>query len=105
MATHEARRAMCARRMIGATLAACALTLAAPAGVAAADPSTGPGGGTNDPAIADYTNTLRALTQRYSEAAQSGNFNQQQFTDDLNAANSRLSDALLANTPGVVPGR
>jgi hypothetical protein len=103
MATHEARRATWARRIIGAALAGGAVALAIPAGVAMADPSTGPG--VNDPAVADYTKTIRDLTDQYTQAAQSGNFNQQQFTDDLNAANNRLSDALLANVPGAVPGR
>jgi hypothetical protein len=104
MARHEARGATWMRRMIGAVLAGGAVALAFPVGVAVADPTTGPGG-VNDPAIAQYTQTIRDLTTQYAQAAQSGNFNQQQFTDDLNAANNRLSDALLANTPAVFPGR
>jgi hypothetical protein len=104
MATHKTRRATGVRRMIAAALAGGAVAVAVPAGIAMADPPPGPGG-VNDPAFADYAKTIRDLTDQYTQAAQSGNFNQQQFTDDLNAANNRLSDALLANTPGVVPGR
>ncbi|MBV9514011.1 MAG: hypothetical protein JO280_08250 [Mycobacteriaceae bacterium] len=98
MATHEARRATWARRMIGAALAAGALAVAGPAGAVMADPLPGPGG-VDNPAIAQYAQTIRDLTAQYTRAAQAGNLNQQQFTDDLTAANNQLRDALLAATP------
>ena len=104
MATHEARRPMWMRKAIGAALAGGAMALAAPAGIAMADPPVGPYGpnGINDPAIADYTSRINALVEQFTGDAQSGNFNQQQFTDQLTAANNQLRDALLATVPGVV---
>jgi hypothetical protein len=100
MATHEARSARWLSKTIGAALVGGAIALAAPAGIAMADPSYGPND-INDPAIADYTSTIRALTEQYTQAAQSGNFNQQQFIDQVTAANNQLRDALLATIPAV----
>jgi hypothetical protein len=104
MATHEALLATRVRRAIGAALAGGALALAVPAGFAMADPPTGPGG-VSDPTLADYTQKIRALADQYTQAAQSGNFNQQQFTDELNTVNNQMRDELLANMPTVLGGR
>jgi len=94
------------RKAIGAGLAAAAMGLVAPAGIASADPTYGPSG-VNDPVINDYVNQLNALTKQYTAdgPAGSGQMSQQQFAVQLGAANDQLRNALLAAVPLGLPGQ
>jgi Spy/CpxP family protein refolding chaperone len=107
MATRGAApRAMWARKVITAALAAGAMAVAAPAGIAVADPTNGPNGG-NNPAINDYANKVKALADQYTADGPSGSgtMSQQQFADQLRAANDQLRDALIAAVPTGLPGQ
>lgn len=91
---------MWTRKAIAAGLAAAAMALAAPAGIAVADPTDGPSGD-NGPAVNDYVSKVNALARQYAAdgPAGSGQMSEQQFADQISAANSRLWEAL----PGAVP--
>ena len=95
---------MWVRKAIGAGLAAAAMALAAPAGIAIADPTYGPSG-VNDPAINDYVNKINALAQQYAAdgPAGSGRMSQQQFADQISAVNNQLREAIRGSVP--VPGQ
>lgn len=99
MAAHEGRTKAWARKTIGTALAAGAMALAAPVGIAMADPSYGPDN-VKDPAIADYLSRINAAVNQYNGDAQSGRIGDQQFIDQLTTANNQLRDALLATIPG-----
>ena len=100
MATREARWAMWARKAIGATLAAGAMALAAPAGIAMADPTYGPSY-INDPVVNDYMSKINAAIEQLNQSSLTGSSNQQQFIQQITTANSQLRDALLASIPAI----
>jgi hypothetical protein len=105
MATHGAApQAMWARKVITAALAAGAMAIAAPAGIASADPTSGPNGGTNA-AVTDYVNAVKALAAQYTADGPSGSgtMSSQQFSDQLAAANNQLRDSLNAAIAASLP--
>jgi hypothetical protein len=101
MDTHEAWRAMRVGKAIGALVAASVMALAAPAGIAIADPP-GPSDGTDsaiNSEMADYTNNVQAAMVQLdqAQAAQSGHFTPEQLRTGLlqiTTANQQLRDAL-----------
>jgi hypothetical protein len=87
MATHEAWGAMRVRTAIGAALAAGAMVLAGPAGIAVAD----------DPVI-DYQNKVKAALDQFNQAqaAQNGQITREQWATEIlqiTTATQQLQDA------------
>jgi hypothetical protein len=82
------------QKLIGAGLATCAVVLACPIGVAAADPVPGPG--FTDPVINDYLNRVNALVEKFSGEDPSGGISAEEFNTILNVENARLIDAVIA---------
>jgi hypothetical protein len=97
---------MWARKVITAALAAGAMALAAPAGIAIGDPTWGPNG-PYGPVINDYVNKINALADQYTANGPSGSgkMSQQQFADQLRAANDQLRQALVTAVPPGIPGQ
>jgi hypothetical protein len=70
------------------------LALTLPTGLAAADPTSGPG--LTDPVVHDYLDRVNALVDQFNGENPSGRISAEDFTSILNVENDRLLDALIA---------